>query len=144
MFEKVIYNGIILGIIIRSNFYNDGITFFTPEELSIQLAYMNHSAGKIIQPHIHNQIKREIVSTKEVLIIKRGKIRIDFYFDKEQYFESKILETGDIALLSEGGHGITMLDDTQFFEVKQGPYAGENDKVRFEGKESNFLEKGNK
>jgi hypothetical protein len=141
MFEKIVHDEVLLGIIIRNDFYDNGMTFFTPEDLSLQLAYMNHSAGVTIQPHIHNQIKREIFSTKEVIIIKRGKIRIDFYLDKEQYIESKILETGDIAFLSEGGHGITILEDTQFFEVKQGPYAGENDKVRFKGKENDFLGK---
>jgi hypothetical protein len=131
MFEEISYNGIMLGIIIRNNFHRDGITFFTPEDFSLQLAYMNHFAGETIQPHIHNPIKREIEFTKEVLIVKNGKIKIDFYSDEKQYFESRILEAGDIVLLSEGGHGITMLEDTQFFEVKQGPYAGKNDKTRF-------------
>jgi hypothetical protein len=131
MVEEVMYNGVILGIIIRNNFHKDRITFFTSEDFSLQLAYMNHSAGETIQPHIHNRVKREIDSTKEVLIIKEGKIRIDFYFNENQYLESKVLDTGDIVLLSEGGHGIVMLEDTQFFEVKQGPYAGKNDKIRF-------------
>lgn len=35
-------------------------------------------------------------------------------------------------LLAYGGHGFKMLEDSEIIEVKQGPYAGENDKVRFE------------
>jgi hypothetical protein len=110
----------------------EGSMFFTPGDLSLQLAYMNHPASKIIQSHIHNRIKREVDFTREVLIIKKGRIRIDFYLDQKQFLESKILETGDIAFLSEGGHGIYILENTQFFEVKQGPYAGEKDKTHFE------------
>ena len=33
-------------------------------------------------------------------------------------------QTGDKILLAQGGHGFEMLEDTVFFEVKQGPYAG--------------------
>jgi hypothetical protein len=133
MIEEIKYNDTMLGFIVRNNFYKDGLTFFTPEDLSLQFAYMNHPAGRLIQAHIHNRIKREIDCTREVLIIKKGKIRIDFYLDHEQYLESKILEDGDIAFLSEGGHGIYILESTQFFEVKQGPYMGEEDKIHFKG-----------
>jgi mannose-6-phosphate isomerase-like protein (cupin superfamily) len=138
MIEEIKNNGTLLGIIVRNNFYKEGVYFFTQDNLSLQLAYMNHSAGELIQPHIHNHIKREIYYTKEVLIIKKGKIRIDFYDDAKHYLESRVLEAGDIVFLSEGGHGIVMLEDTQFFEVKQGPYAGEGDKIRFEGKGIDF------
>ena len=46
--------------------------------------------------------------------------------------ESRILYTGDVILLSDGGHGFKMLEPSEIIEVKQGPYCGEMDKVRFE------------
>ena len=49
----------------------------------------------------------------------------------EKTIESRILEQGDIILLAYGGHGFEMLEPTEIIEVKQGPYAGENDKSRF-------------
>ena len=52
--------------------------------------------------------------------------------DEQNYIESHFLETGDVILLSEGGHGFEILEETEMIEVKQGPYAGENDKTRFE------------
>lgn len=94
---------------------------------------MNHPAGKTIAPHVHNIIKREVLYTKEVLFIKKGKIRVDFYNDEKEYISSSVLETGDIILLASGGHGFEILEDTEIFEIKQGPYAGENDKTRFDG-----------
>jgi len=134
--EKIIYDNQILAIIIYHDYSNNGITFFTPDDFSQQLAYMNHPKGKVIQPHVHNVVKREVLYTKEVLFIKKGKIKTDFYSDKREYICSRILETGDVILLASGGHGFEMLEDTEMFEIKQGPYAGENDKTRFEGKDN--------
>jgi len=131
MLEQIIHNNQILAIIIKSNYSNNGITFFTPNDFSQQLAYMNHPQGKVIQPHVHNVVKREVLYTKEVLFIKKGKIRTDFYTDDQEYICSRVLESGDIILLAAGGHGFEMLEDTEMFEIKQGPYAGENDKTRF-------------
>ena len=131
MIENITHNKQIIAIIIRHNYSNSGISFFTPNDFSQQLAYMNHPKGKIIQPHVHNIVKREVLYTKEVLFIKRGKMKTDFYTDDHEYICSRILESGDIILLATGGHGFEMLEDTEMFEVKQGPYTGENDKTRF-------------
>ena len=37
-----------------------------------------------------------------------------------------------MILLADGGHGFEVLEPVELFEVKQGPYAGDSDKVRFE------------
>jgi hypothetical protein len=60
-------------------------------------------------------------------------VRVDFYDDDQTYLDSRILETGDVLLLAYGGHGFEMLEPTEMIEVKQGPYAGEQDKTRFQG-----------
>ncbi|WP_017721972.1 hypothetical protein [Kamptonema formosum] len=123
----------LLAIIISSNFNKPGIHFFTPNDLSQQLAYMRHPAGKMIEPHVHNMVPREVHYTQEVLFIKKGKLRVDFYSDQQQYLESRILEAGDVILLIEGGHGFEVLEEVEMIEVKQGPYVGERDKTRFTG-----------
>lgn len=132
MIEEIKRNNEILAIIVRNEFSKDGISFFTPDDFSQQLAFMKHPINKEIPPHIHNPVKREVHFTKEVLLIKKGKLRVDFYDDFKNYLESRVLKTGDIILLSTGGHGFTVLEDLEMFEVKQGPYAGEIDKTRFE------------
>ena len=132
MIQKILHNGRLLSIIIKACYKKEGIEFFTPNEFSQQLAYMNRPKGYVIAPHIHNAILREVQFTKEVLFIKRGKLKIDFYDDDKNYLESHILETGDVILLAYGGHGIEMLEETEMIEVKQGPYAGEMDKIRFD------------
>ena len=69
--------------------------------------------------------------TNEVLFIKTGVVRVDFYSVNQDYLESRILRAGDVILLAFGGHGFEMLEPSQIIEVKQGPYMGENDKTRF-------------
>ena len=130
---KEIYSGDkLLSIIIRNSFEKEGIEFFTPESFSQQVGYMKRPKDYLIPPHTHNAIQRDILYTQEVLLIKSGKIRVDFYDDERSYLESSILQKGDVIILAYGGHGIIMLEDSEIIEVKQGPYAGEHDKVRFE------------
>ena len=95
---------------------------------------MSHPKGKLIQPHVHNSVPREVHYTQEVLFIRKGKLRVDFYSEEQEYLESRILGTGDVILLIEGGHGFEVLEALEMFEVKQGPYMGEMDKTRFDGR----------
>lgn len=122
----------LLAIIIKNDHICNGVDFITPGEFSQQLAYMHHPKGKVIDAHIHNVVHRNVVYTQEVLFIKKGKLRVDFYDDYKDYLESYVLEAGDTILLTSGGHGFKILEEVEMIEVKQGPYAGEEDKIRFE------------
>ena len=100
---------------------------------------MNRPEGYVIEPHVHNSVPRQVQFTKEVLFIKSGKVRVDFYDDSQNYLESCILNPGDVILLAFGGHGFEMLEASEIIEVKQGPYAGDADKTRFEPVSSQHL-----
>lgn len=130
--ERIHHESFELALIIRRSFHKEGIEFFTPNSYSQQIGYMNRPAGYIIAPHVHNPVKREVQYTKEVLFIKSGRVRVDFYSEAQAYLESTVLEAGDVILLAYGGHGFEMLEPTEIIEVKQGPYAGDLDKTRFE------------
>ena len=132
MIERITYKNKLFSIIIRTNYKEEGIKFFTPSEFSQQLGYMNRPKDYVIQPHLHRYVPRSINYTKEVLFIKSGKVRVDFYDDDKKYFESYILHTGDVILFAHGGHGFKMLEQTEIIEVKQGPYVADLDKNRFE------------
>jgi mannose-6-phosphate isomerase-like protein (cupin superfamily) len=133
MIDTIKHSGVTLAIIIKNEFNQQGVHFVTSNDESQQLAYMHHPAGKLIAPHVHNPVLRDVHFTKEVLFIRKGKLRVDFYSEKQDYLESRILCSGDVILLSEGGHGFEVLEEIEMFEVKQGPYAGDQDKTRFEG-----------
>lgn len=131
MIEKVLCQTEIFAIIVRRDFHKEGIHFFTSNDLSQQLAYMSHPSGKKIQPHVHKKVSREVQFTQETLFIRKGKLKVDFYSLDQEYLESRILESGDVILLIKGGHGFEVLEDLEMFEVKQGPYAGDADKIKF-------------
>jgi mannose-6-phosphate isomerase-like protein (cupin superfamily) len=131
MIERLENDGVELAIIVRRSFTKDGVEFVTPGTYSQQLGYMKRPAGHIIEPHVHNPVTRQVEFTKEVLFIRSGRVRVDFYSDEQSYLESTILVAGDVILLARGGHGFEMLEETEIIEVKQGPYAGEMDKTRF-------------
>lgn len=128
-----IYNGDeLLSVIIRDNYHAQGVTFITPDDFPHQLGYMNREKDYVIVPHVHNKVPRNVDFTQETLIIKSGVVRVDFYTQEQKYLESRIVYKGDIILLAAGGHGFKMIQPAEIVEIKQGPYAGAMDKVRFE------------
>ncbi|MDR1741235.1 MAG: hypothetical protein LBR38_05235 [Synergistaceae bacterium] len=130
--EFLRFGGVIHAIILRAAADSKaGIEFFTPPEFSQQLALMSHPAGKAIAPHFHNPVPREVLFTQEALFIRRGRLRVDFYGPDLRPLGSSELGPGDVILLASGGHGFEALEDVEMVEVKQGPYAGDSDKTRF-------------
>lgn len=130
-FEVISFAGETLAMIIRDSFSSSGVNFLTPKEFPQQLAYMEHPAGKVIDAHLHSKLARRIECTQEVLFVKRGRILVKLYTADQDYLSSRVLYAGDVILLASGGHGFEMLEDASFIEVKQGPYVGEHEKVRF-------------
>lgn len=130
--ERVEHAGMTIAVIVRRDFHKPGIEFFTPDSFTQQIGYMNRPQGYAIAPHVHTPVPREVLYTCETLFIRRGRLRVDFYDEQQRYLESTILAGGDVILLVQGGHGFEMLEDTEIIEVKQGPYAGERDKRRFD------------
>lgn len=131
MVKQIVNKGKLLAILIEASFSKDGIEFFTPDDFSQQLAYMKRPQGYTIDPHIHLHVERSSSFTQEVLFVKSGKVRVDFYDDLQNYLESIIIKTGDVILLASGGHGFEMLEESELIEVKQGPYCGEEDRISF-------------
>lgn len=131
--EEVKKKNKLLAMIIRNDYKCNGVDFITPNAYSQQVAYMHHPKGKVIDAHVHNLVHRNVVMTQEVLFIKKGVLRVDFYDEYEDYLESRDLYAGDMILLVSGGHGFQILEEVEMIEVKQGPYAGDEDKKRFTG-----------
>jgi len=130
--EKITHETRLLAIILRADTSVEGVKFYTSDDSAQQIGTMAWPEGHIIIPHVHRLVERTISQTQEVLVIQKGKVRVDFYDDQQNYLESRILVAGDIIHLSTGGHGFTMLEDSVMVEIKQGPYVGEQDKVRFD------------
>ena len=133
MIEKIIYKKKLLALIVRGKYRNrKGVTFFTPNESTQQFGYMKHKKRHVIKPHLHKKRVTKISYTTEVILIFKGKLRVDFYNYYKKYLFSKILKEKDIIMLVHGGHGFKVLKNIEMLEIKQGPYSLTKDKIKFE------------
>lgn len=96
MIKRFFYNNELIAFVIKRDYTKEGITFFTDDEFPEQIAYMSHKKDTVVMAHVHNKIERKILVTQEVLILKKGKIRLDLYNENKEYIESYIAEAGDI------------------------------------------------
>jgi len=136
MIDTVEHNKKVYATIIYADTEIKGLNFYTPEHYPLQLSIQKRFDK--VKPHFHKKVKRETVGTQEVIYIVKGKMRIDFFDDNRIKIDERILKTGDVILLNEGAHGIVMLEETKFIEVKNGPYvSAEEDKLKFDYYEKN-------
>lgn len=138
MTRRIIKNtdGSTIAIVSTLNFYPPDseeyyVNFISEDKESLQLATMHRKKGEKIYPHKHRLVKREIFGIGEVLIIISGKIIVDLYNSKNQFVESVTLVSKDVIVLLGGGHAIDIIEDTELYEIKQGPYLGGDDKEYF-------------
>lgn len=125
-------DGQLLAIIIKASFQPEKTTFLTSDDLNQQLGFVVYPAGGVIVPHLHTDVQRTTTGTQETLLVRSGLAEIDLYDDARQPVATRSLAQGDLITLISGGHGFRMTEDTVLLEIKQGPYGGEQDKMRFE------------
>ena len=131
MIENVWIDNCHCALVLRADYRSDGIKFFTKDDEPLQLGYMRRERGYVIQPHSHRLAPRQVDYTNEVLIIRSGRVKVNFYDAAQQIRSDLVLEQGDIILLMQAGHGFEMLEESEIVEVKQGPYVGDRDKLHF-------------
>ena len=132
MVEKIYHKKKLYALIVKAKFRKKkGISFFTPNYTNQQFGYMKHDKGYLIKPHKHKKRTTKIFYTTEVIILFKGRLRVDFYDQKQKYLFSKIIKEKDIIMLVHGGHGFKVLKNIEMIEVKQGPYSKIKDKKKF-------------
>ena len=129
--EQIAHDGQLLVCIIRTELRPHATQFLTEGSLTQQVGFVVYPKGGKIARHSHLPIERRIVGTSEVLIVRKGRCEIDVYTQDGVHVGTRELRTGDIVLISAGGHGFRMLEDTILLEVKQGPYTGLAEKEYF-------------
>lgn len=113
--------------------WQDGLNFFSADGDFIQVGVWGYGAGKELKAHIHNEVKREVLWTQEVLFVRSGKLRANVFNTREEKVAELEVGAGDVIILLRGGHGYDILEDgTQVLEIKNGPYVGPDlDRRRF-------------
>lgn len=114
-----------IAIIVRKNIKIKGVRFFTPANYPFQIGFHHRPKDVILKPHRHPAHNYFIRSSQEVLYVLEGKIKVFLYNNKGKTAGNRILNGGDSVLFVSGGHGIKFLKKSKVFEVKQGPYPGD-------------------
>jgi cupin fold WbuC family metalloprotein len=134
LLEKILYKKELFALILRkkNQFKNNGVNFFTDNKDLLQVGLIKHNKNHKIKSHKHIKRVKKIHYCTEVLIIKKGKLKIRFYNnDGIDIKKDKILNKEDIIILFKGGHGFLVKEKLEMIEVKQGPYDQNNDKVQY-------------
>ena len=100
----------------------EGSTPITSPDQPFQIVTLKHKKGSYLKAHTHIPKKRQTERLQECLFVKRGKIKIDLYNSNKKYLQSLFLKEGQIFLLIEGGYGIHIIEDSEIFEFKNGPF----------------------
>jgi hypothetical protein len=129
--ETITHDGRLFAYVLRASASVERTQFITPDELSLQLGLIVYKAGQGVIPHYHRPVERALHNTLEAILVRSGLCDVDIYDDAQQKIATRTLGTGDLVLLISGGHAFRMREDTILLEVKQGPYAGFDEKVRF-------------
>lgn len=113
--------------------WRDGLQFFSQDPEFMQVGTWGYGEGKNLLPHIHNEVKRDVFWTQEVIYVRKGAIEAHIFNTKEEKVADVSVGEGDVIILLRGGHGYTIKENgTQVLEVKNGPYVGpELDRRRF-------------
>lgn len=130
-FEIIAKDGMDLCYIVSAGFEPKSTTFLTRPEFKQQVGFIKYSAGGEIARHVHVPLERHLVGTSEVVLVRRGRCRLDVYSDDRELVATRELGPGDLVLMVAGGHGFQIHEDTVLLEVKQGPYLGLEEKERF-------------
>ena len=117
-----------IAFIVRAKHPIDCVEFFSPNEDFLQVGYHKKNSGDKLKAHYHQFKNHKINSLQEVLYVVKGKVRADFYTKKGVLIQSEVLTKGDILFQRDLGHGFELLEDAEIFEVKQGPFFGQEHK----------------
>jgi hypothetical protein len=129
--ESITAGGRTFALIVRQERAPEATTFVTGDDATQQVGFVVHDAGQEVKRHYHLPLRREIVGTGEVLVVREGRCEMDVYDDEQQLIGTRELSAGDVMVMLGGGHGFRMLEDTVLLEIKQGPYFGTDEKQYF-------------
>lgn len=117
----------LLHFIVRADDIITGRLDVVCEKERMQIAVLNMDEGKTFKPHrhIHSKIETTIPAQESWIVIK-GKVMVTYYDLDDKVIETAIIRTGDLSTTLYGGHTyLIMEDDTKVYELKTGPYYGQ-------------------
>ena len=122
--EEIYYKNTLVGIRVRS--LKKGSIPITPEREPLQLLGLRYPKGHSWVPHRHAPKRRVTDHLQECLVVRKGKVKVDVYALGDVKVKSITLKAGELFILLNGGYGIHALENVELFELKNGPFMGED------------------
>lgn len=124
MLEIVSTDGKLLAIFIGATYQSGKTSFLTPDCEPIQIGLGHYGKGAMVVPHSHVGLPANITEFQEFIQVRSGKVIADVFDTNDHFVRSFEMLPGDSLFLLRGGHGFHFVEDTEFLELKQGPYLG--------------------
>lgn len=121
----------VLALVVRGSYAPGRTEFVTPETFVQQVGFVVYPQGGVIAKHYHRPLPRTLTGTPETLVVRSGRLEVILYDDLQREASRTEIGEGDVLVLVSGGHGFRVLEAAVLLEIKQGPYTGIDEKVRF-------------
>ena len=110
---------------------NNKRTNISPENQSLQVAYLSLNNQQTFKPHKHIFFERQMPIAQESWVLITGKVKIFYYDLDDKLLTTREMQSGDCTITYRGGHHYKALEEgTLVYEFKTGPYLGvEKDKA---------------
>ena len=121
--------GEVLAIFDTINKDNLGLTFHGSTDDRIQVIRMQYNEGQILRKRkgVKHSIPSDDVHTQKTLLVYRGQLLADIYDYDNLLLHTSLLKSGEFLICLQGGHGFKIREDnTVIFEVKTGPFLGDD------------------
>lgn len=99
-----------------------GTEWFGEKYEPLQAARMNYVEGSEFRVHKHILNPRTIKYTQEAFIVIKGKIQVSIFDDSANLIGRLEAWPGEAIFVYRGGHGVRVLEDAIFYEIKAGQY----------------------
>lgn len=115
----------VIGLLISE--LESGTKAVTEGDQSLQLVTIKQPSGTVVKAHGHNPKVRTTQNLQECLVVLQGRIKVDLFADQPNSVQSVEVGPGQAFITVSGAHQIEFLEDSEVFEIKNGPFA--DDKV---------------
>lgn len=129
--EQIVGADALIALVIRADAEPPETTFVTDPNANLQVGFIVYPEEGQVARHMHRPPTRMVEHTSEALLLRSGRCVAELFDTDGTFLREVELGQGDVLVLFAGGHGFRMTEDTVMLEIKQGPYAGVEEKERF-------------
>lgn len=130
--EPIFYQNKEVACVYRSSIAVSDIQFLTSADNPFQIGIHDRQKPVKLPAHIHNCPKPLVIDhIQEILYVISGKIRVTIVSETNRQIAKKLLSPGDAILLKTQAHSVEFLGNARVFEIKQGPYPGNQHAKRY-------------